>query len=115
MRCSALGGSPGPWGEFGVRGRGHLVTHFREKNEAATVVKGVGHWPGIKATAAEQRQLWRDVVGEALLVECRMHKSDSCSGSGVRRRGSAWSAETALPLHPIPKPSKDDMRLAGTD
>lgn len=31
-----------PWGDFGSRGRGHLATHFWEKNEAAKVVKGAG-------------------------------------------------------------------------
>ncbi|MFN7041990.1 MAG: KilA-N domain-containing protein [Acidovorax temperans] len=41
----------------------------------AHVARGQAAWSRIKATAAEQRELWRD-VGEALLVGRRMHKAD---------------------------------------
>lgn len=91
------------WGEIGSRGRGHLVTHFWEKNVPATVAKCVGHWSRIKATAAEQCQLWRDVVGEALLARCG---------------GSAWTACTehsgrspsplAAPVHVFTQPRPPD-------
>ena len=41
----------------------------------AVVARGQRAWHRIKATAAEQRELWRE-VGEALLVGRRMHKAD---------------------------------------
>jgi len=41
----------------------------------AVVARGQRAWNRIKATAAEQRELWRE-VGEALLVGRRMHKAD---------------------------------------
>lgn len=43
-------------------------------------------WSRIKSTAAEQRQLWRE-VGEALLVGRRMHKSDKLFGQWCRAQG----------------------------
>jgi len=41
----------------------------------AVVARGQRAWGRIKATAAEQRELWRE-VGEALLVGRRLHKAD---------------------------------------
>jgi len=41
----------------------------------AVVARGQRAWGRIKATAAEQRELWRE-VGEALLMGRRMHKAD---------------------------------------
>jgi hypothetical protein len=41
----------------------------------AVVARGQRAWGRIKATAAEQRQLWKD-IGEALLVGRKLHKSN---------------------------------------
>ena len=41
----------------------------------AVVARGQRAWGRIKATAAEQRELWRE-VGEALLVGRKLHKAD---------------------------------------
>ncbi len=52
----------------------------------AVVARGQRAWNRIKATAAEQRELWRE-VGEALLVGRRMHKSDKLFGQWVKEHG----------------------------
>ena len=52
----------------------------------AVVVRGQRAWNRIKATAAEQRELWRE-VGEALLVGRRMHKSDKLFGQWCKEQG----------------------------
>ena len=52
----------------------------------AVVARGQRAWHRIKATAAEQRELWRE-VGEALLVGRRMHKSDKLFGQWVKEHG----------------------------
>ena len=70
----------------------------------AVVARGQRAWHRIKATAAEQRELWRE-VGEALLVGRRMHKSDKLFGQWVKEHGfddikprtrsaAMWLAET---------------------
>ena len=52
----------------------------------AVVARGQRAWHRIKATAAEQRELWRE-VGEALLVGRKMHKSDKLFGQWVKEHG----------------------------
>lgn len=52
----------------------------------AVVARGQRAWHRIKATAAEQRELWRE-VGEALLVGRRMHKSDKLFGQWIKEQG----------------------------
>lgn len=52
----------------------------------AVVARGQRAWNRIKATAAEQRELWRE-VGEALLVGRRMHKSDKLFGQWCKEQG----------------------------
>lgn len=52
----------------------------------AVVARGQRAWGRIKATAAEQRELWRE-VGEALLVGRRLHKSDKLFGQWVKENG----------------------------
>ena len=52
----------------------------------AVVARGQRAWHRIKATAAEQRELWRE-VGEALLVGRRMHKSDKLFGQWCKEQG----------------------------
>lgn len=51
---------------------------------SAVLHRGQRAWSRIKSTAAEQRQLWRE-VGEALLYGRRLNKAD--------RAFSAWCAE----------------------
>jgi len=69
----------------------------------AVVARGQRAWHRIKATAAEQRELWRE-VGEALLVGRRMHKADQkfsqwCKEQGFEdlkpntRTNAMWLAE----------------------
>lgn len=52
----------------------------------AVVARGQRAWHRIKATATEQRELWRE-VGEALLVGRRMHKSDKLFGQWIKEQG----------------------------
>jgi hypothetical protein len=68
----------------------------------AVIQKGQRAWTRIKATAAEQRQLWRE-VGEALLVGRRTYRADRvfklwCDEHGFdmkpnARTGAMWLAE----------------------
>ncbi|HDR9130843.1 TPA: hypothetical protein QDA91_001940 [Burkholderia vietnamiensis] len=70
--------------------------------EDAVIAKGIRAWSRIKSTAAEQRQLWRE-VGEALLVGRRLHKADRafkqwCDENGFdmsrgARADAMWYAE----------------------
>lgn len=71
----------------------------------AVVARGQRAWGRIKATAAEQRELWRE-VGEALLVGRRLHKSDKLFGQWIKENGfgdmdrryradSMWLAEVS--------------------
>lgn len=57
----------------------------------AVVARGQRAWNRIKATAAEQRELWRE-VGEALLVGRRMHKAD--------QKFSQWCKEMGFDMRP---------------
>lgn len=50
------------------------------------VARGQRAWGRIKATAAEQRELWRE-VGEALLVGRRLHKSNQAFGQWLKDHG----------------------------
>lgn len=52
----------------------------------AKVIRGQRAWRRIKATAQEQRELWRD-IGEALLVGRRLHKSDKMFGYWIKEKG----------------------------
>lgn len=52
------------------------------------LIHGSRAWSRIKATAAEQRELWRD-VGEALLVGRRMHKSNQAFSQWLKETGFA--------------------------
>lgn len=52
----------------------------------AVVARGQRAWHRIKATAAEQRELWRE-VGEALLVGRRMHKADQKFSQWCKENG----------------------------
>ena len=54
--------------------------------DANSVLRGQAAWRKLKETAAEQRELWRQ-VGEALLVGRRMYKSDKLFGKWVRENG----------------------------
>jgi len=54
--------------------------------EDAKVLKGQRAWGKIKATAQEQRELWRD-IGEALLVGRRLHKSNKLFGQWIKEKG----------------------------
>lgn len=88
----------------------------------AVVARGQRAWNRIKATAAEQRELWRE-VGEALLVGRRMHKADQkfsqwCKDSGFgdmdrRYRADAmWLAEVSRSGTPEwPQGLSDPKRL----
>lgn len=53
----------------------------------AVVAKGRRAWGKIKTSAAEQRQLWRE-VGDALLVGRKLHKAD--------QKFSAWCKENGF-------------------
>jgi hypothetical protein len=53
----------------------------------AVVAKGQRAWGKIKTSAAEQRQLWRE-VGDALLVGRKLHKAD--------QKFSAWCKENGF-------------------
>jgi hypothetical protein len=55
----------------------------------ARVLKGQRAWASIKTTAAEQRELWRQ-VGEALLVGRRLHKAN--------QQFSQWCAEAGFDM-----------------
>lgn len=88
----------------------------------AVVARGQRAWNRIKATAAEQRELWRE-VGEALLVGRRMHKADQkfsqwCKENGFgdmdrRYRADAmWLAEVSRSGTPAwPEGLSDPKRL----
>ena len=52
----------------------------------AVVARGQRAWGRIKATAAEQRELWRE-VGEALLVGRKQNKSDKLFGQWIKAHG----------------------------
>lgn len=52
----------------------------------AVVTRGVHAWSRIKSTAAEQRQLWRE-VGEALRYGRALHKADRAFAQWVREQG----------------------------
>lgn len=76
----------------------------------AVVARGQRAWNRIKATAAEQRELWRE-VGEALLVGRRMHKADQkfsqwCKENGFgdmhrkARANAMWWAEVGRDVTP---------------
>jgi hypothetical protein len=69
----------------------------------AKILRGQRAWGKIKATAQEQRELWRE-VGEALLVGRRIHKSNQAFGKWLveygfddikyaTRADSMWLAE----------------------
>ncbi|WP_396328910.1 hypothetical protein [Burkholderia anthina] len=70
---------------------------------SAVVLRGQRAWGRIKATAAEQRQLWKE-VGEALLAGRKLHTSDKlfgqwCAEHGFDmkqqdRSGAMWLAES---------------------
>lgn len=55
------------------------------------LIHGSRAWSRIKATAAEQRELWRD-VGEALLVGRKLHKAD--------QKFSQWCKEMGFDMRP---------------
>ncbi|WP_124673460.1 hypothetical protein [Burkholderia cepacia] len=57
---------------------------------SAVVLRGQRAWGRIKATAAEQRQLWKE-VGEALMVGRKLHSSDKLFGQ--------WCAEHGFDMH----------------
>ena len=76
----------------------------------AVVARGQRAWNRIKATAAEQRELWCE-VGEALLVGRRMHKADQkfsqwCKEMGFgdmhrkARANAMWWAEVGRDVTP---------------
>ncbi len=76
----------------------------------ARIDRGVRAWGRIKATAAEQRELWRE-VGEALLVGRKLHKADRafsqwCKATGFGdihrnyRAASMWLATVHVLLAP---------------
>jgi hypothetical protein len=76
----------------------------------AVVARGQRAWGRIKATAAEQRELWRE-VGEALLVGRRLHKADQkfsqwCKEMGFgdmhrkARANAMWWAEVGRDVTP---------------
>lgn len=77
----------------------------------AVVARGQRAWHRIKATAAEQRELWRE-VGEALLVGRRMHKSNQafsqwCKDNGFDmaapvRSDAMWFAESYTACNTAP-------------
>lgn len=52
----------------------------------AVVLRGQRAWAHIKATAAEQRQLWRD-IGEALRYGRSLHKADRAFAQWVKEHG----------------------------
>lgn len=52
----------------------------------ATVLRGQRAWTRIKSTAAEQRQLWRD-IGEALRYGRSLHKADRAFSQWVNENG----------------------------
>ncbi len=52
----------------------------------AIVIRGQHAWTRIKATAAEQRQLWRD-IGEALRYGRSLHKADRAFAAWVNENG----------------------------
>lgn len=54
--------------------------------QAAIVLRGQRAWSKIKATAAEQRQLWKD-IGEALRYGRAMHKADRAFAQWVKDNG----------------------------
>lgn len=80
----------------------------------AIVARGQRAWGRIKATAAEQRELWRE-VGEALLVGRRLHKSNQAFGQWCKEMGfdmaapvrsdAMWFAESYTACNTAP----DDM------
>lgn len=59
----------------------------------AVVVRGQRAWGRIKATAAEQRELWKD-VGEALLVGRKLHPSNQAFGQWCKEVGFDMDAPT---------------------
>ena len=82
-----------------------ISKHKQALHTNAIVARGQRAWGRIKATAAEQRELWRE-VGEALLVGRRLHKSDKLFGQWIKEHGfgdmdrryradSMWLAEVS--------------------
>lgn len=76
---------------------------------SAVVIRGQRAWSRIKATAAEQRQLWRD-IGEALRYGRALHKADRAFAQWVKDNGfddikpnvrtdSMWLAENWAEVH----------------
>ena len=63
-----------------------ISKHKQPLHTNAIVARGQRAWGRIEATAAEQRELWRE-VGEALLVGRRLHKSDKLFGQWIKAHG----------------------------
>jgi hypothetical protein len=87
----------------------------------AVVARGQRAWGRIKATAAEQRQLWKD-IGEALLVGRKLHKSNQgfsqwCKEMGFddmkpRYRSAAqWLAQNWESVRSITPNTSDPIQL----
>lgn len=87
-----------------------ISKHKQALHTNAIVARGQRAWGRIKATAAEQRELWRE-VGEALLVGRRLHKADQkfsqrCKDNGFgdmhrkARANAMWWAEVGRDVTP---------------
>lgn len=89
---------------------------------SAVIARGQTAWSRLKATAAEQRELWRQ-VGEALLVGRRLNPSNQgfsrwCQENGFddlkkdTRADAMWLAEnwSALSGHPITESHPNNIR-----
>jgi hypothetical protein len=88
----------------------------------AQVARGQAAWSRIKATAAEQRELWRD-VGAALLVGRKLHPSNQkfsqwckehCFDMAAPVRSDAiWFAESYTACKNVFKVSRAYEKLGG--
>jgi hypothetical protein len=71
----------------GLSSPGDLRKAHRESQAPqAIILRGQTAWNRLKATAAEQRQLWRE-VGEALLEGRRLHPSNQAFGAWCKEQG----------------------------